>query len=98
MANKVIKCDEKLITDVLRELLKKLQNRKYTAAREFCSLEIEAYFMTVNESENGHIKGCNPSDGISSDVVDTCRCHFQLHVYPKKLMKEIANILLEDSD
>lgn len=79
---------------VLRELLVKLQNEQKTPNREYCEVKLKTYFELISGAKNGHIKGCKPVDGTLEDVVDTCRCHFQLHVYPKKLLKEIISVLI----
>lgn len=50
--------------------------------------KLEIYIELIKDAKDGHLKGCVTGD-TASDVVDTCRCHYQLNIYPKKLLKEI---------
>ncbi len=65
----------------------------YELNKKICEGKINEYFSLIKDSKDEHLEECMiySSEG---DVVDTCRCHYYIHIYPKKLITEIITVLI----
>lgn len=52
--------------------------------------KIERWQTTVGKAVNGHFDSCMIYRD-DCDVVDTCNCHYYIHVQPGEIFKEIID-------
>lgn len=56
-----------------------------------CVKKFSKYLDLTENKVDGHLESCTQYCE-SGDVVDTCSCHFYIHVYPIELVKEIIQV------
>lgn len=62
---------------------------------QFHYMKLKLYLESIDGATNGHLSACKPNDKLHTDTTDTCRCNYQLNIYPNQLMKDLFSDIIE---
>lgn len=85
---------KRFIHEVLNKLgvVRDSPNDSLVHKQKYFQSKFDCYFSIINQTRDGHLLRCQQEK--SGDVVNTCRCYYQLHILPNKLLIDLISAFI----